>query len=430
MSIYGKLMKTARAAKHKLTAINAKPVYISPVRRIGHVATKQRVCAMTFDDGPCLMPPSEKPGGDALTLELLRTLEEYNAFGTFDVVGDTSCNYPDKAGRSGTAAWGGIKYDHYPDIGQDSLGGAAHTQDIVRRIINGGHAITNHGFAHILFGRKNLVYEGRAYSQNIDEVINDLRRLHELILEQHGYEMKFARPAHYVDSIPDGFNSYDAYAAMGYTYMAADFDGAGWLPLSTYKDEVDAMVLPIKHALEANPDSLCGQLIFQKDGFNMARRTPVADGLPQQLELLAKYGYKVVTVPDLLEMSPFSDVGEDDPCGISARALLGSDISPAYRDNSLHPQSICTGGELYMMLSGKEAVLSRVKGKKPIARHEHPYAAAAALCGVNDPSNAQLDSPLTAAELDRCCIERFGASSGLSGNALPRYDVIAALSNC
>lgn len=40
----------------------------------------------------------------------------------------------------------------------------------------------------------------------------------------------------------------------------------------------------------------------------MARRSPIAHGLEKQLELLAARGYRVVTVSQLLELSPFQDV--------------------------------------------------------------------------------------------------------------------------
>ena len=429
MSMYTKMMKTARAAKHKVSAMTAKPIYLSPVRRVGHVATKQRICAMTFDDGPCLLPPSERPGGDPLTLELVRILEKFNAFGTFDVVGDTSGNYPDKPGRDGTASWGGIRYDHYPDIEQDSMGGAAHTGEVIKRILEGKHALANHGYAHILFGRKSLVYGQRAYFRDIGEVLSELERLHTLIKNEHNYEITLARPAHYVDTIPDGFTSYDAYAKMGYTYMAADFDGAGWLPLSTYKEEVQAMVSPIKRLLAENPDALCGQIIFQKDGFNMARRTPVADGLPLQLELLERYGYKVLTVPDLLETSPFADVPEDHPSSISARTLLARGISAAYRDNTIRPDSICTLGEFYMMLHGRKANLERIEKRTPLARSEHPYSQAAHLAKAQDINKKSLDLPLDSETLDTHCKENYGAPSGLKGASLPRSEVLAALAN-
>ena len=84
--------------------------------------------------------------------------------------------------------------------------------------------------------------------------------------------------------------------------MAASFDGAGWLP-STDPDpeaalqaEIRAMVEPMRKALEKDPDFFCGQIIFQKDGYNMAKRTPVAFALGQQLALLQEYGYQVVPV--------------------------------------------------------------------------------------------------------------------------------------
>lgn len=73
------------------------------------------------------------------------------------------------------------------------------------------------------------------------------------------------------------------------------------------------MVDPMRKVLEADPDGLAGQIIFQKDGYNMCRRTPVAFGLKKQLELLKKYGYQVVTVQRLMEYSPFADVGREDP---------------------------------------------------------------------------------------------------------------------
>ena len=427
MSIYSSLMKTARTAKHKVTAMTAKPVYISPVRRIGHVMSKQRICAMTFDDGPCLLPPSEDPDGDALTLELIRCLEKFNARGTFDVVGDTSGNYPDKPGRDGKASWGGIRYDHYPDIGRDKEGGAAHTGEIIRRILEGGHALSNHGFAHILFGRKSLVYGRRAHCTDISAVLDDLTRLHTLIKDQHGYEMSLARPAHYVDAIPDGFTSYDAYAMMGYTYMAADFDGAGWLPMASYKDEVDAMFMPMERLLSQDPDALCGQIIFQKDGFNMARRTPVADGLPLQLELLSRYDYKVLTVPDMLAISPFSDVHEDNQYALAARALLDRGFCVAYRDNALRTESVCTCGEFYMMAHGREATLSRVNERRPLVSGEHHYFSAAKLANARDSAKSGLDRPLDGATLDNWCKEFYGAPSGLAGDSLPRGEVLAAL---
>ena len=174
-------------------------------------------------------------------------------------------------------------------------------------MLDEGHQITNHGYRHIIFGKKPFVYGRREYLGSLEKATEDLNKLHTLMRERYGYEMTMTRPAHYVDPIGDGFTTYDVCDLMGYQYMAASFDGQGWLPSvlndseSALKAEVDAMVEPIRKALENDPDFFCGQIIFQKDGYNMAKRTPVAWGLAEQLKLLREYGYQVVTVDELMK---------------------------------------------------------------------------------------------------------------------------------
>ena len=388
MSLLTKGIGLAKKAKHRFQdqIRERTPVYLSPVRRIERVATEERVCAMTFDDGPCRLPANpDHFRGKSLTLVLAETLEYYGAKGTFDVVGDTSANYPDKAGKHGSASWGGVAYDHYPDFGKDDQGGALHCPELIRRLLAGGHEITSHTYSHVLFGFKPLVYGRRKYLKGLDPVVADLKRLHQLMERDYGYHIRLSRPPHYVDGIRGGFTSYDAYALMGYQYMAASFDGAGWLPLATYEAEVEAMWKPVAQKLAENPDYFCGQIIFQKDGFNMARRTPVADGLGKQLQLLTDHGYKVVTVSELLEQSPFQDVLPDSDVGRAARRLLGLGWCVAYQDNTIRPDQILTRGELAMMAYGWETAAARIalvrSGKAPFRdmAPRHPYAAAAVL---------------------------------------------------
>ncbi len=70
----------------KKTSRGTLPVFLSPVRRVERVATTERICAMTFDDGPCALPAvPDHFRGKALTLVLAETLERYGARGTFDV---------------------------------------------------------------------------------------------------------------------------------------------------------------------------------------------------------------------------------------------------------------------------------------------------------------------------------------------------------
>ena len=138
MSLMTKAIGTAKKVKHRFQdQIRARtPVYLSPVRRIERVALGERVCAMTFDDGPCRLPANPDGfGGRPLTLVLAETLEKYGAAGSFDVVGDTSGNYPDQPGKEGEASWGGVAYDHYPDFGKDGDGGVLHCPELVDRLV-------------------------------------------------------------------------------------------------------------------------------------------------------------------------------------------------------------------------------------------------------------------------------------------------------
>jgi len=362
--------------------------YMSLTRRIERVLTDQRICAMTFDDGPCALPPQPwKNESDSLTGVILDILKEFGATATFDVIGDTSGNYPDDIGVEGSPSWGGIKYDHYPLYEMDDKGGAKSQKGLIDRIIREGHEISNHSYRHILFGKKNLIYNKRIHYNNIGEVLDDLYELDKLMEDRHGYKMTLARPPHYVDKISNGLTSYDAYDILRYQYMAASFDGAGWLPLpGGYEDEVRAMWMPLEEKLKNNPDALRGQIIFQKDGYNMSSRSPVADGLRKQLEILKKYNYKVVSVSELLKVSKFRDISPKNPYYKAAAALVDAGKCVAYRDNTIRPSKIITKGELAMLLAPHRVIIDRaikMKEGKGETREfadikvKHPYSSAA-----------------------------------------------------
>lgn len=379
MSLIVKIGKKGKQIVKKIIA-PAEKHSISYTRRIERVKTSRRICAMTFDDGPMDIPSTpDRFDGKSLTDVLLDTLAEFGAKGTFDVVGDTSENYPDNAGKVGSAAWGGVRYDHYPDIGKDDKGGVVHNDRLIRRMLNEGHQITSHGYRHIIFGKKPIVYGDRVYLGSVDKVLEDLNKLDTLLKDSYGYDLAMHRPPHYVDKIGDGFSSYDVCDMMGYQYLGASFDGAGWLP-STLTDpeealraEVEAMVEPMRRALEKDPDFFCGQIIFQKDGYNMGKRTPVAFGLREQLELLKSYDYQVVTVSELLEESPFADVGSDDPL-FEKLVRLERERAIVYSDNNLRLDDVMSWGELAMLLAPKdEALKLRWDKIKETGKRQEPY---------------------------------------------------------
>ena len=386
-------------------------------RRIERVKTKERVCAMTFDDGPMGLPTSpDLFDGRCLTDVLLDTLSEFNAKGTFDVIGITADNYPDAAGAPGTPAWGGTAYDHYPAFEKDSFGGAVNCPQLMERIIREGHQITNHGYRHILFGKKSFVYGKRHTLGSLDKVLEDLEALDRLLRGQYGYPMTMSRPPHYVDRIDKNFTSYDAYEKMGYLYLAASFDGAGWLPAKSadpVQAEIDEMVEPMRKKLEEDPDFFCGQIIFQKDGYNMALRTPVAVGLRKQLELLDAAGYRVVTVQELLKRSPFADVGAEDPDFEAFRRLIDQGRAVAYSDNTLRPDALMTCGEFAMLAAPRSAAVDDrlAKLRAGDRAYRSRYSGAMAWCKNQGllPRQAKESAPLTA-EILSGAAELFGGT--------------------
>lgn len=413
------LYQLARKAKGKYKEyVKAKAgTYLSPVRRIERVAPvpNRRLCAMTFDDGPAASPTNPKRSERGLTDDLLDTLGKFGAKGTFDVIGCTEDNYPDEKGPDGAFTWGGVAYDHYPDFRLDHLGGVKNQPGLAKRILDEGHEITSHTYAHRLFGENKIIYGKRKYFENIHEVIDDLKKLHSLLEKDFGYSVIMSRPPHYIDKTCDGHNSYDAYRYMNYQYMAASFDGGGWQVSGDYKKDVEAMITPLKKALENDPDSLSGQIIFQKDGCNMNRETPIADALEPQLKLLYDNAYEVISVRDLLALSPFEDVGADDPVHSSARRLINAGYTVAYKNNTLQPDRVATVGELLVMTASPEGYLNAYRAyvdagfkvETPLANYKikpsHPYYFAFDLAvknGILDRDNKDrlfFDTPLTPA---------------------------------
>lgn len=441
MSAITPVIKVAKQLKRRFKSEldRRQPVYLSTVRRIEQVATTERLCAMTFDDGPCGLPANPSDSSQSLTEQLLDTLAKYNAKGTFDVIGDTGGNYPDVAGKLGSPSWGGIRYDHYPDIAQDTHGGVVACPELLQRMLQEGHEVTNHGYAHILFGKKPLVYGKRVYLENLEKVLEDLQTLDRHMWEKYDYHMTLSRPPHYVDKIAGGFSSYDAYEVMGYQYMAASFDGAGWLPCKSYEEEVEACYKPMERMLEENPDAFCGQIIFQKDGYNMAKRSPVVDGLPKQLELLQKHGYQVVTVSQLMEHSCFLDVAPTESVAKHAKALLEKGKCLVYRDNRLRPHQLLTYEALCMVFFGveqgarrREMISKREKTRCSDIPASHPYSGAVefALAEGYFASNVgkfQGKRLVSSEVFNEFCQKHYGTHCNLKSDTVTHKALISAL---
>lgn len=288
-----KIYKTLKSIKKIFAGDKSNDRYSS--LRFSHVDTKgERIAAMTFDDGPCGIICTE---GMKLTDFIRETLESYNFKATFDIIGSTEENYPDKPGKLGSFRWSGVCYDHYPRFEEDKIGGAVNNPDIIRRLIDGGFELANHGYRHIACGKQGFPYYGRAFFSQYNDVITDYKRLHDYIYKNFDYNMVGARPPHYAETIGGDKTVFDVYRELGYNYYFASFDLGGW-----EKNETSGnMVKKLKKALEENPDSLCGKVIYQKDGLSMSCDMPIYEALPLQLDLLFSHGYEIITVSELLK---------------------------------------------------------------------------------------------------------------------------------
>lgn len=366
-----------RAVKRLATKITAKPsAQLSPVRRIERVAPPggRLVVSMTFDDGPTFA--RSRPGdGVGITSALMEALEGAGARATFNVIGDTSNNYPDRAGDRGTPLWSGVAFDHYPAFGDDKLAGVANQPALAKRLLEGGHELANHGYTHVAFGPSPVIYGTRRFFPNAQAALADLRKLHEVVQAEHGYTMRLGRPPHYIDRTVDGRDAYWLYGQLGYHYLAASFDGGGWRPSAgDYGRTLKAMVAPLKAAVAADPASLNGQIIFQKDGYNMSLESPVVHALPQQLDILVQAGYAVVPVSELMAMSAVSDVSPDSEPGRAVAKLLRAGRVVAYRDNSYRPGSPVSRGELaVMLLKPGELAARSMRPRFDDVPASHPY---------------------------------------------------------
>ncbi|MBR2481908.1 MAG: hypothetical protein IKB58_03525, partial [Oscillospiraceae bacterium] len=126
-------------------------------------------------------------------------------------------------------------------------------------------------------------------------------------------------------------------------------------------------------------------------------RTPVAWGLRKQLELLKQYGYEVVTVKELAEESPFTDLGRDDPL-FEKLAELQKHRAIVYSDNRLRLSDPMTVGELAMLLAPRsEAIERRHRCIREEKKSQHAYCGAMEYCRKQGifTSSAKIDDKVT-----------------------------------
>lgn len=135
--------------------------------------------------------------------------------------------------------------------------------DLVKRMIDEGHVIGNHGMAHASLPKLSR-----------DEAINEIMSLHDYVVNKFGYEMKYFRP-------PCGEYSEQAVALaqeLGYSTMLWSF---------AYKDwEVDNQPDPTE-AFERVSGAAHGGAIYLLHSVSATN----AEILPQVIDCLREQGY-------------------------------------------------------------------------------------------------------------------------------------------
>lgn len=135
--------------------------------------------------------------------------------------------------------------------------------DLVKRMIDEGHVIGNHGMAHASLPKLSR-----------DEAINEIMSLHDYVVNKFGYEMKYFRP-------PCGEYSEQAVALaqeLGYTTMLWSFAYQDW--------ETDNQPVPAE-AFKRVSGAAHGGAIYLLHSVSATN----AEILPQVIDCLKEQGY-------------------------------------------------------------------------------------------------------------------------------------------
>ncbi len=331
MDLHG-LSAPARLLRRRLRG--AQPSNWPRVDRTCPVAGR-RLVAITFDDGPTALRTG---AGEPLTESILRALERYGMRATFNMIGGTHDNYPDRAGPLHTPLWNGIRHDHYPAFGLDRWAGAANQPLLARRVAQEGHEVGNHSFRHLAFGPERIVYGRRAHHADAAGVERDCVRFQELCRTHLGVRPGVARPPHYVARTADGIDTLAIYRRLGLIMIGASFDLGAWRARrGSRRAYAAAAVAPLARTLARDPDALDGAILFAKDGLNMSLEPAVVDVLPAQLQILHRHGYRVVPAGELMARGRWADIRPEHPLAEAAAGLLALGLPCAFADNTLRP---------------------------------------------------------------------------------------------
>ena len=123
---------------------------------------------------------------------------------------------------------------------------------------------------------------------------------------------------------------------------------------------MEATWKPMEKILLEDPDFFRGQIIFQKDGYNMARRSPLPTALPSSCSCSPIMATRSLRIrADGALPLPGRSAGQRD--GSCRPAAAGHGWCVAFQDNTLRPDTVLTRGSLAMLAFGCETIRQRIK---------------------------------------------------------------------
>ncbi len=333
-------------------------VYMGHCRKVSEVKTDRRVVSLLFENGPCFAPCEPmRENGEALVFDsILASLDKFSAKGSFAYVGSTQDNYPDDIGEDSE----GAKFCHFPSYELDEQGGMFYHHKQIEALVARGHEIVNHSCAHIPFGKGE---KGKVYHGDVAAVIEDMAVFNRFVKKNLAQNVKFVLLPCNISEIDGKISAYDVMTLLRMNLVGYSVNCGGREPGEDgYAAEVkaisDAVCKPLK---EKGEDALCGKIIHLHDGFNREGRSPVCDALPKILDALSVYGYEVVTVSELVKISPYADIDEDDDCFEDVQYLRARGRAAVFEDNTVRPEKHITRGEAAAMLAPMSEFLERLR---------------------------------------------------------------------
>ncbi len=223
--------------------------------------------------------------------------------------------------------------------------------EFIKAVIDSGCELINGGYSGRPFsparGGDRLLPPLSGY----EAVKADVGRLHRELSDGFGYTMRAGMPPGGVCRIGGGLSAYDLYDEFDYQLIA------GSMHISAGEES------SIADTLATDEEALNSHVVIFDDNCDIKR----------VLESLAAADYGVCALSELLEISPFMDIGPEHPAFEPAVKLLEAGIPVAFRNNSFCPGLYELMGDLLVSLAPKEARLKKIErildGKSMMGRY-------------------------------------------------------------